>query len=60
MCFLMSEIQFLGFVFSAHGRGVDSSKTQALCQLPPPETVHDLQRWLGAVNYYSSFIPNYA
>ena len=32
----------------------------ALRALPPPSTVSDLQRWLGAVNYYSAFIPHYA
>jgi hypothetical protein len=58
--FFMSQINFLGFVFSQHGRAVDSSKTAALCLLPPPDTVHELQRWLGAVNYYSPFIPHFA
>jgi hypothetical protein len=28
--------------------------------MAPPNTVHDLQRWLGAVNYYSAFIDKYA
>ena len=58
--FFMTEIKFLGFVFSAQGKAVDSSKTEALCFLPAPDTVLELQRWLGAVNYYSSFIPRFA
>ena len=58
--FYMSEIKFLGFVFSAQGKAVDSSKTAALRVLPVPDTVVELQRWLGAVNYYSTFIPHFA
>ena len=58
--FFQQQVKFLGFVFSAEGRAVDSSKTAALCQMSPPTTVHGLQRWLGMINYYSSFIPKYA
>lgn len=58
--FFMSEIKFLGYVFSAAGKAVDSTTVEAICQIPAPETVHQLQRWLGQVNYYSMFIPKYA
>ena len=58
--FFMSEIKFLGYVFSGQGKAVDPAKTSAILQLARPETVHDLQRWLGQVNYYSMFIPKYA
>ena len=58
--FFQTEIKFLGFVLSAAGRAVDPERTKALQQLVPPQTVHELQRWLGMVNYYRSFIPKYA
>lgn len=58
--FFMTEIKFLGYIFSAQGKSVDPSKTAALCQLPAPDTIMELQRWLGAVNYYSAFIPKFA
>jgi hypothetical protein len=58
--FFMREIKFLGFVFSAQGKSVDPAKTEALRVLPAPNTIHELQRWLGAVNYYSAFIPQFA
>ena len=58
--FFQTEIKFLGFVFSAAGRAVDPARTMALQQMAPPQTVHELQRWLGMVNYYRSFIPKYA
>ena len=56
----MSKINFLGYVFSAEGKAVDPDKTSAILQMAPPNTVHELQRWLGAVNYYSVFIAKYA
>lgn len=58
--FFQTEIKFLGYMFSANGKAVDPHKTSALREVPPPATVHALQQWLGAVNYYSSFIPQYA
>jgi hypothetical protein len=58
--FFMSKINFLGYVFSAEGKAVDPDKTSAILQMAPPNTVHELQRWLGAVNYYSVFIAKYA
>ena len=58
--FFMTEIKFLGYVFSAAGKAVDAGKTAALRLLPAPDTIVELQRWLGAVNYYSSFIPKFA
>ncbi len=58
--FFQTEIKFLGFVFSAAGRAVDSESTKVLQQMAPPQTVHELQLWLGMVNYYRPFIPKYA
>ncbi len=48
--FFMTAIKFLVFVFSVQGKAVDSSKIEALRFLPSPDTVLELQRWLGAVN----------
>lgn len=39
---------------------MDPSKTTALLTIAPPTTVHALQQWLGAINYYSGFIDKYA
>jgi hypothetical protein len=60
--FFMAEIKFLGYIFrvSAQGKAVDSSKTAALRQLPAPDTIVELQRWLGAVDYCSAFISKFA
>ena len=60
MCLFHVRDQFLGYVFSGQGKAVDPAKTSAILQLARPETVHELQRWLGQVNYYSMFIPKYA
>jgi hypothetical protein len=58
--FFQSDVKFLGYMFSELGKAVDPSKTAAIRQITPPTTVHDLQRWLAAVNYYCNFIDKYA
>mmetsp|Transcript_5617 Transcript_5617/g.17995 ORF Transcript_5617/g.17995 Transcript_5617/m.17995 type:complete len:941 (-) Transcript_5617:11-2833(-) len=58
--FFANQIKFLGYVFSTSGRTVDTNKVDSIRAIPAPATVYDLQRWLGAVNYYSMFIPEYA
>ncbi len=50
----------MGYVLSASGKAVDPSKTEALRLLPAPDSIVELQRWLGAVNYYGAFIPRFA
>jgi len=58
--FFQTKIKFLGFVFSAEGRSMDTAKVKALQNLAPPTTIHGLQRWLGMMNYYSQFIHRFA
>jgi hypothetical protein len=58
--FFITEIKFLGYDFSAAGKAVDPSKTEALRLKPAPDTIVELQRWLGSVNFYSAFIPRFA
>ena len=41
--FFMTEIKLLGYVFSAAGKAVDPSKTEALRLLPAPDTIVELQ-----------------
>ncbi len=60
MCIFHDGNQVFGDVFSASGKAVDPSKTEALRLLPAPDTIVELQRLLGAVNYYSAFIPRFA
>ena len=42
------------------GIRVESSKTDALAKMSVPQSLTDLQRFSGMVNYLGKFIPNLA
>lgn len=52
------KITFLGQIFQPEGMSPDYSKVEAIEKMPVPQNVKDLQRFLGMVNYLSSYLPN--
>uniref|UniRef100_A0A2A4K615 RNA-directed DNA polymerase n=1 Tax=Heliothis virescens TaxID=7102 RepID=A0A2A4K615_HELVI len=56
--FLVSEVCFLGYVFSKDGARVDQEKVKAIVNMPTPQNVKELQRILGMINYLGPFISN--
>ena len=55
-----SEIKFLGIIFSKSGKKIDPDRVSAISAFPPITTLKECQKFLGTVNYVSSFIPHYA
>lgn len=53
-----SKIEFLGFEVTSEGITPLQEKVQAIVNYPRPETVQDLRRFLGMVNFYRAHIPN--
>ena len=53
-----TEVTFLGHLFSDQGVKPDSTKIEAIRDMPLPRTKQDLQRLLGMVTYLGKFIPN--
>ncbi|XP_014214167.1 uncharacterized protein K02A2.6-like [Copidosoma floridanum] len=53
-------IQFLGYELDEHGLHVAQSKIDAIINMKTPTNIKELQSFLGACNYYSRFIKNYA
>ena len=49
---------FLGHIISPGGIAVDPSKTDAITKMYVLESLTELQRFLGMVNYLGKFIPN--
>ena len=49
----------MGFIVSKAGICVDPSKVDAIINLPPPSTLHQLQILKGKANFLRRFIPNY-
>ena len=56
--FGVSQVQYVGHIFSSRGLLADPKKVDAIVNMPEPEDVNALSRFLGMVNYLSKFIPN--
>lgn len=55
-----SVIEFLGYEVSTDGIRPLDHKVKAIVEFPQPETVDQLRRFLGMVNFYRANIPNAA
>lgn len=53
-----SQISFFGSVYSDKGISPDPSRIDDIHQMPTPQDKEDLQRFLGAMNFLSPYIPN--
>ena len=55
-----SEVEFLGHTVNCHGFKPTPEKTDAVRNYPKPQTIQELRRFLGLVNFYRSCIPHAA
>ena len=55
-----TELDLLGYVISAEGIRAQPSKTSAIQQLPPPQNIAELRRFLGMSSYYRQLVPEFA
>ncbi|GMF39901.1 unnamed protein product [Phytophthora lilii] len=58
--FVQSRVDFLSHEVSRDGIRADPKKLEAITSLPFPKTKKGMQSFLGALNYYSRFIQNFA
>ena len=56
--FLLPSVEFLGHHVSAKGVQPTTQKVDAIHRAPKPKDVTQLKSFLGAVNYYSKFLPD--
>lgn len=56
--FRLTEVTYVGHVFTSEGLKADPDKTTAITEMPVPGDVTALQRFLGMVNYLGKFVPN--
>ncbi len=54
------QVEFLGYVLSGKGIATDPKKIEAIKNWPRPQSVKDVQRFVGLCNYYRRFVQNFA
>ncbi|KAL0150712.1 hypothetical protein M9458_054016 [Cirrhinus mrigala] len=58
--FHTTEVHFLGYFISSAGVRMDQRKVEAVLSWPQPDTIKQLQRFLGFANFYRRFIQGYS
>jgi transposase InsO family protein len=58
--FFASEVDFLGFIVGRDGIRMDPKRVETIANWPRPESIHDVQVFLGFVNFYRRFIEGYS
>lgn len=53
--FLQESVHFLGYSISADGISPSQDKVSAILSYPKPETVGEMKRFLGMINFYHRF-----
>ena len=56
----VNKVSYVGHILSSEGVQADPEKIRAITELPKPEDVKALQRFLGMVNYLAKFIENHS
>ena len=56
----MNEITFLGHTVNAFGIKLLAERVDAIVEVPLPETVKALRRYLGMINFYRHYTPGAA
>lgn len=56
--FLETEVKYLGHILSDNRISPNPAKLEAILKAPAPESLPQLQSYLGLLNYYGRFIPN--
>ncbi|KAK0176848.1 hypothetical protein PV328_000950 [Microctonus aethiopoides] len=55
-----AAVIYMGYSINKDGYKPPTDRIQAIIRFPKPETISDLRRFLGKINYYHKFIPGAA
>ncbi|SNX85847.1 related to Gag-pol polyprotein [Melanopsichium pennsylvanicum] len=58
--FHTDTVEFLGYIIKPSGIEMDPDKIRTIKEWPMPESIHNIQRFLGFANFYCRFISHFA
>jgi len=58
--FFFTEISFLGHLVKNGTIQIDPSRTLAIRECKPPKNAKEISRFIGMINFFNRFIPDYA
>lgn len=58
--FCKPHVEFLGHILSKRGIHTDPNKVSAIESIQHPQNITELKSFLGLVNFYNKFVPNFA
>lgn len=58
--FCKPELKYLGYVVDSRGLKPDPEKVQAIVNIPPPQSITEIRRFIGTASWYRRFIPNFS
>ena len=56
--FKRAEVRFMGHIISRDGLKVDPRKVAAIAEMPVPDSVESLQRFIGMIKYLARYLPS--
>ena len=54
------KVSYLGHVVSQEGVSADPKKIEKVANWPTPQTIKDVQQFLGFASYYQRFVKHFA
>src|SRR5690606_18454128 len=58
--FHAKEVEFLGFIINSEGVKMDQNKVKSILDWRPPQSVKDIQSFVGLANFYHRFIKGFS
>ena len=58
--FFKDKICYLGHIISKDGKEPDPDRLAAIAKMPAPSNLKELESFLGKINYYGKFIPQFS
>ena len=58
--FHSDRTEYLGYIVTPDGISIDKTRISAITNWPIPKNVHEVREFVGFINYYRRFIPNFS